>query len=331
MTRLYAVTHAELSSTLKTEEEESPGEFREQRRRKRNPSEERPKAPKKMVPAAVPFIHAKNFFAPFRTKRMDTDATSMETANTQEKAPAGKAGIPPPIILTTPTNLIQLQKQLKDVVAETFEFRHTRNGTRVLTKSLADFQSVKSYFDQRQLFYFSFFPKSEKLIKALPINIPAEDISDGLVSLGLDVISVKQMTTTRRSAPDDPKSSNLPLFLIILPERRNRKRSSDCQASATSPSRWRRTEPGMASRSAITASSSAMYGLAASRFHSAYGTGAVTCIRSAPRMTTHPHPRLLKLQVGGRRKTSSRQLSLMQPRQGGAAEEAATEVPQAHN
>jgi hypothetical protein len=33
-------------------------------------------------------------------------------------------------------------------------------------------------------------------------NTLAEDISDGLVSLGYDVISIKQMTTTRRSPPE---------------------------------------------------------------------------------------------------------------------------------
>jgi hypothetical protein len=76
---------------------------------------------------------------------MDTDGTNTETVSTQEEAPAGKTGRPPPIILTTPTNLIKLQKKLKDVVSENFEFRNTRNGTRVLTKSLADFQSVNSY------------------------------------------------------------------------------------------------------------------------------------------------------------------------------------------
>jgi hypothetical protein len=37
------------------------------------------------------------------------------------------------------------------------------------------------------------------------------------VELGFDAISVKQMTTTRRSPPQDPKKSNLPLFLITLP------------------------------------------------------------------------------------------------------------------
>jgi hypothetical protein len=37
------------------------------------------------------------------------------------------------------------------------------------------------------------------------------------VDLGYDVISVKQMSTTRRSTTEGPSSINLPLFLITLP------------------------------------------------------------------------------------------------------------------
>jgi hypothetical protein len=55
------------------------------------------------------------------------------------------------------------------------------------------------------------------MIRHLPLNTPAEDICDRLVSLGFDVVSVKQMTTTRRSSPKEPKVTNLPLFLITLP------------------------------------------------------------------------------------------------------------------
>jgi hypothetical protein len=86
------------------------------------------------------------------------------------------------------------------VVSEDLEFRNTRNGTRVITRGMADFQSVKSYFDNHNLSYF-FFPKKEKPVKAvirhLPHNTPAQDSSDGLVSLGFDIINVKLMTTTR--------------------------------------------------------------------------------------------------------------------------------------
>jgi hypothetical protein len=95
--------------------------------------------------------------------------------------------------------MIQLQKQLKIVVKENFEFRSTRNATRVIMRGTADFHSVKSHFDTNNLSYYSFYPKSEKPMKAvrchLPHNTPAENISDGLVSLDF---SVKQMTATRR-------------------------------------------------------------------------------------------------------------------------------------
>jgi hypothetical protein len=81
------------------------------------------------------------------------------------------------------------------VVKENFEFRSTINGTRVITRSMADFQSVISHFDTNNLSYYTFYPKSEKRITAaishLQHNTPAEDISDRLVTLGVDVISVK--------------------------------------------------------------------------------------------------------------------------------------------
>jgi hypothetical protein len=150
---------------------------------------------------------------------MDTDSTNTEATPREAAAPA-KPGRPPPIVLTSAVNLILLQKQLKVVVSENFEFRSTRNGTRVITRNMADFQSFKSHFDSQNLSYY-FFSKSEKTIKAvighLPHNTPAEDISDGLVSVGFDVVSVKQMTATRRSPPEESKIIILPLFLETLP------------------------------------------------------------------------------------------------------------------
>jgi hypothetical protein len=71
---------------------------------------------------------------------------------------------------------------------------------------MADFQSIKSHFDANNLSYYLFSLKSEKPMKAvirhLPLNTPAEDISDRLLSLGFDVISVKQVTATHRSSPE---------------------------------------------------------------------------------------------------------------------------------
>jgi hypothetical protein len=55
------------------------------------------------------------------------------------------------------------------------------------------------------------------IMRHLPRNTPAEDVYDGLVSLVIDDISVKQITVTRLSPPERSKIINLPLFIIILP------------------------------------------------------------------------------------------------------------------
>jgi hypothetical protein len=97
------------------------------------------------------------------------------------------------------------------------EFR--RYGTRVVTKGMADFSAIKEHFNSQNLNYFTFFPKSLKPMKAvirhLPGNTHAEEIYGGLVELGFDIISVKQMSTIRRSQGSE--SINIPLFHITIP------------------------------------------------------------------------------------------------------------------
>jgi hypothetical protein len=164
-------------------------------------------------------VATRNLYAPLRTTEMDTD--SANTKASPQEAPAAKTGRPPAIILTSTINLIQLQKQLKNVVKDDFEFRSTRNGTRVVTRGMVDFQTIKFHLEENILSFFTFYPKAEKTIKAvirhLPQNTPASDICDGLVSLGFDVIRGKQMTTTRRSPSKERKTLNIPLFLVTLP------------------------------------------------------------------------------------------------------------------
>jgi hypothetical protein len=127
----------------------------------------------------------------------------------------------PPIVLTSAANLIQLQKQLKGVARQSFEFRNTRNGTRVVTKGMVNYQAVKAHFDNNSIAYFTFFPKSEKPVRAvlrhLPSNTPAQDTPDGLVDLGFDVVSVKHMSSARRSSGGQ-NPITLPLFLVTLPK-----------------------------------------------------------------------------------------------------------------
>jgi hypothetical protein len=82
------------------------------------------------------------FFIPLRAADMDTDASGTEAISNEESVPR-KTGRLPPIILTSFSNLIQLQKELQSVVKENFEFHNTRNGTRVITRGIADFQFVR--------------------------------------------------------------------------------------------------------------------------------------------------------------------------------------------
>jgi hypothetical protein len=162
----------------------------------------------------------KKFFAPFRANNMDTDAPVTVSNPTEATAPE-KLGQPLPIMLTSAANLIQLQKQLKGVAKQNFEFRSTRNGTRVVTKDMVDCQAVKTSLNNHSLSYYTFYPKADKPINAvirhLPINAPAEGIAEGLVDIGFDVIIVKQMSSVRRSL-DGFANITLPLFLVALPK-----------------------------------------------------------------------------------------------------------------
>jgi hypothetical protein len=85
---------------------------------------------------------------------------------------------------------------------------------------LADFAAVKSHLETNNLPYLSVYPKYLKQFKAvirhLPMNTPTEDISEGLMELGFEIISVKQMTSTRRSQSEETPTKNL-LFLTTLP------------------------------------------------------------------------------------------------------------------
>jgi hypothetical protein len=96
----YTVTLNELKNVLKasgqagkTEQEDG---FKEVRSRKRHLTGEASRTPKK---AALPTstVTTKNFFAPFRTAHMDTDAPVTES-NSTETAATGKSGRLPPII-----------------------------------------------------------------------------------------------------------------------------------------------------------------------------------------------------------------------------------------
>jgi hypothetical protein len=98
-----------------------------------------------------------NFFAPLRTADMEVEYTEGNNDQTdgdrQQQLQNSQRSRPPPIILTSAINLIQLQKQLKGFVKGSFEFQNTRNGTRVVTKEMAEFSAIKEHFKSQHLNY----------------------------------------------------------------------------------------------------------------------------------------------------------------------------------
>jgi hypothetical protein len=128
------------------------------------------------------------------------------------------------------------------------------------------------------------------MIRHLPHNTYAEDISDRLVSLGCDVISVKQKRATRRSPSDGSTTINFPLFLITLARtaksQENFRLTSLCHIAIRVEAY--RAQNGL--RSAITASSSVTSGHTKNNLPAACGAEGVTCTRSAPRKGMHLPP-----------------------------------------
>jgi hypothetical protein len=145
---------------------------------------------------------------------MDTDASGTES-NAAEEADPEKSGRQTIKMLTSATNLIQLQKQLKAVAKQIFEFRTIRNRTRVITKDMVDFQSVKVHFETNNLSYYSFYPKAKKPINAVirhqPQNTPAEDYTMGWCN------SVLTLLAPNRCQPFVCPLKELPLLPAFVP------------------------------------------------------------------------------------------------------------------
>jgi hypothetical protein len=75
----------------------------------------------KQTPKAVP---PRNFFAPLRTNDMDMETIGEQNTLPEQEGPR-TPGRPPPIVMTSATNLIRLQSDLKEHVKGEHKFRNT--------------------------------------------------------------------------------------------------------------------------------------------------------------------------------------------------------------
>jgi hypothetical protein len=101
---------------------------------------------------------------------METDSD----ATTREEAVHSTAGRPPPIILTANTNLIQLQRQMKNVAKGDFEFRNTKSGTR-----RTDFEAVKSFFSTLKPLVVVLLSQVPETYQSSPSSPPCQHLGAG--------------------------------------------------------------------------------------------------------------------------------------------------------
>jgi hypothetical protein len=103
--------------------------------------------------AAVP---TRNFYAPLTTMDVENEnetAEETEPSTKQQQQTAKGAGRPPPIVLTSSVKLIKLERGIKDIVKNKYEFRTTRNVIQVMTKEMADYSAIKHHLEQNSLHF----------------------------------------------------------------------------------------------------------------------------------------------------------------------------------
>jgi hypothetical protein len=99
------------------------------------------------------------------------------TERQQHQAPFSQAGRQSPIVLTSQGSPMQLQRKLKGLLKGNFGFRNTKSGTRVVMKGMAYFSAIRSHYESNILPYFTFYPKSQKPIKAVIQYLPVSTTS----------------------------------------------------------------------------------------------------------------------------------------------------------
>jgi hypothetical protein len=111
--------------------------------------------------------------------------------------------------MTSTTNHIRLQSDLKEHVKGVYKFQNARNGTRIITKEMADYTAVNPTWRK-------IISSINLIISHLPPDMPAEDISSSLEDLGFCIFNVRQMTVTQEAPSGQTHVETLPLFLVIL-------------------------------------------------------------------------------------------------------------------
>jgi hypothetical protein len=117
-------------------------------------------------------------------------------------------------VLTSEANLSSLLREIKSVVNREFFFRNTATGNGITARSVLDYTAVQKFLDEKKLHYFTFYTKASKpvktIIRYLPCNISAEDITVAFQEIDYECISVKQVTAKRPIPEEGITNTSIP-------------------------------------------------------------------------------------------------------------------------
>jgi hypothetical protein len=83
---------------------------------------------------------------------------------------------PPSVIIIAQINPLRFQAEIKASTKGSFELRNARNGTRILTKEIADCLAIKKQLEEKKIPSHTFHPKSVKPIKAIIRHLPGNTL-----------------------------------------------------------------------------------------------------------------------------------------------------------
>jgi hypothetical protein len=69
------------------------------------------------------------------------------------------------IIITTQINMLKFQGEIKSIAKGSFEFRNTKNGTRVIVREMAEYLAIKSQLEKKKILFYAFHHKTLKRLR----------------------------------------------------------------------------------------------------------------------------------------------------------------------
>lgn len=156
------------------------------------------KKPKKQTPETIQPITTNNSFQALQQLETMEDIT--EAAPAPQHPPHAPTAKPPPITIPSLPHPLKFTKTLQGLLLNNLKAVNTRDGMKIYTDTLADFQTTKDHLNKENIEYFTYQLRQDRplrvIIRRLPNNVDTQEIHAALEELGFEVQNVRQLKKT---------------------------------------------------------------------------------------------------------------------------------------